>query len=90
MVKRGDNFFEQHVEKIVLCIAAVLSLWLLIMRVAISPTHVKFDNKSRGAGKIDNYILERYAKRLEQELNTTAPPKSPYKELIAKGWESYT
>jgi len=84
MVKKGDNFFEQHVEKMVLGIAVVLSLWLLITRVAISPTRVKFDNKNVGAGKIDNYILERYGKRLEQELNVGASAKDPYEEQFGK------
>jgi len=84
MVKKGDNFFEQHVEKIVLVVAVVLSLWLLIMRVAISPSYVKFDNTKYSAGKIDSYILERYARRLEQELGMKPRPKSPYKERFSK------
>ncbi len=47
MSKKDSNFFEEHVEKIVLVVVGLGCLWLFITRVLLSPIHVEYDNKKR-------------------------------------------
>ncbi|MHC4417611.1 MAG: hypothetical protein ACYSU6_03380 [Planctomycetota bacterium] len=81
MVKKGGNFFEQHVEKIVLAVVGLVCLWLLITRVLISPTYVRYDDEKLGAGGIDGHILKE-AELLEDRLNRKAKPKEPYARRV--------
>ena len=70
MVKKGDNFLEKHVEKIVLGIVGIVCLWLLVTRVLLSPNKVLYDGQKLAPGEIDNRILSRQAESLKRELNS--------------------
>ena len=78
MNKKRSNFFEEHVEKIVLAIAGLLSLWFFTTRVLFSPVGFEYDNKKFGPDEIDSYI-EGQTSVLETQLNRKAEPKEqPY------------
>lgn len=80
MIKKGGNFLEEHVEKIVLACVGAVCVWLLITRVIISPNYVAFDKEKFGPGDVDNYILNsREAKDLRNKLNNKPKPKEKYK-----------
>lgn len=79
MIKKGGNFFEEHIEKIVLAIVGLVCLWLLITRVLISPNYVKYDNSKYGCGDIDIYISKQ-VQELEDKLNRKPDPPQPYKQ----------
>jgi hypothetical protein len=84
--KRG-NFFEEHIEKMVFAIIGIVSLWLLITRVLISPNYVEFDNKKFSPGKIDTYIVneaESLKYKLEQLPEPKLAPKSRISDFLAK------
>ncbi|UCC22433.1 MAG: hypothetical protein JSW23_11760 [Planctomycetota bacterium] len=81
MVKKGSNFFEEHVEKIVLAVFGLVCIWLFISYVLFSPTHVEYDGKKFSSGDIDNYIVER-TKVLEDKLSRKPQTKQPYKPQV--------
>ena len=78
MRKKGTNFFEEHVEKIVLAGVVLVCIWFLITHVLIGPNYIKYDNKKFGPGEIDSYISKQ-AEVLEEKLNRKPEPKQPYK-----------
>ena len=78
MIKKGSNFFEEHVEKMVLILVVLICFWLLLVRVFLSPNVVEYDKKKMGTAKIDDYILKD-AQKLEIKLKEKAVPKPPYK-----------
>jgi hypothetical protein len=82
MSKKSSNFFEEHVEKIVLAIAGLVCLWLFITRVLFSPDYIKYDNNKFAPGAIDNYIISKQAEVLENKLNRKPEPKQPYKPRV--------
>ena len=53
MRKKGGNFFEEHVEKMVLVLIGLVCMWLLITRVLISPNKVEYGGEKLGPGEID-------------------------------------
>lgn len=77
MSKKSENSLEEHIEKIVLALIGLVCIWLLITRVLISPTDVKYDNKKFSPGDIDIHI-SRQAEILEEKLNHKPEPKQPY------------
>ena len=77
MSKKGVNFFEEHVEKLVLGLVGLICVWLFIVRVVISPNYVEYENRTIGPGKIDNRISEQ-AGDLEAKLNRRPEPGKPY------------
>jgi len=81
MREKGTNFFEEHIEKIVLVGVVLVCIWFLITRVLISPNYIKYDNKKIGSGEIDNYISKQ-AEVLEEKLNRKPEPKQPYKPRV--------
>jgi hypothetical protein len=81
MVKKGGNFLEEHVEKIVLAVVGLVCIWLFITYVLMSPNYVPYDNKKFSAGGIDNYISEQ-AEVLEDKLNRKSQLKQPYKPRL--------
>ena len=84
MIKKSGNFFEEHVEKIVLAIVGVACMWFLVMRVIISPNYVSFDNEKFSPGAIDNHILKEHALALKSNLNDKAKLKEPYKSQVSQ------
>ena len=77
MVKKGGNFFEEHIEKIVLAIVGLVCIWLLVTRVLISPNVVSYDNAKFGCGDIDIYISKQAA-LLKDKLSRKPKPKPEY------------
>jgi len=81
MIEKGGNFFEQHIEKMVLAIVGVVCLWLLVTRVLISPNKVLYNGKKFAASEIDNHISEQ-AKNLEFRLKHKPKAREPYKSRV--------
>jgi hypothetical protein len=77
MINKGGVFFEKHAEKVVLVIFGLLSIWLLITRIAMSPYRVEYGNKKYGPGKIDAEISKE-AELLRKILNNKPDEKEPY------------
>jgi len=82
MRKKGDNFFEEHIEQIVLAVVGLVCIWLFLTRVLFSPNAVVYEGAKFGPGEIDDHILaSRPAADLEEKLNDKPEPKS-YKPSI--------
>jgi hypothetical protein len=81
MSKKDSNFFEEHIEKIVLAVVGLGCLWLFITRVLFSPYYIEYDNDKFAPGAIDNRISEQAAV-LENKLNRKPEPKQPYKPRV--------
>ena len=82
MSEKGDNFFDEHIEKIVLAVVGLVCLWLLITRVLFSPNVVSYNGKKFSPGGIDNYILSNQAERLANKLSQAPEPLEPYKPRV--------
>lgn len=89
MSKKSGNFFERHIEKIVLAIVGVICIWLLITRVLISSSSVKLGSDKVGPGEIDVRIsaqANRLREKLQEPPTAVEPPEAQvdrYKELVA-------
>jgi len=81
MRKRGGNFFEEHIEKIVLAIVGLVCMWLLITRVVISPNKVLYAGEKLGPGKIDIRISDE-ADFLKLKLDSKPEPLPPYTQRV--------
>jgi hypothetical protein len=81
MSKKDSNFFEKHVEKIVLAIVGLVCLWLFITRVLFSSVYVKYDNSKFDPRTIDSHIREQ-AVVLENKINRPAQPQPPYQPRV--------
>lgn len=81
MSKKDSNFFEEHIEKIVLAVVGLGCLWLFITRVLFSPYYVEYDGKKFAPGDIDNRIKEQVA-ALESKVNRKPEPKQPYQPRV--------
>ncbi|MHC4115607.1 MAG: hypothetical protein ACYSSL_09875 [Planctomycetota bacterium] len=77
MINKGGIFFEKHAEKVVLVILGLLSIWLFITRVAMSPYSVEYGNKKYSPGKIDAEI-SKDAELLQKILTKKPDEKEPY------------
>jgi hypothetical protein len=82
MSKKDSNFFEEHVEKIVLAVAVVGCIVLSYFFVINSPDTVNYDGQRIGPGDIDNYILNKQVAALESKLNRKPEPKQPYQPRV--------
>jgi hypothetical protein len=77
MSKKGDNFFEEHIEKIVLVVVGLVCIWLFLTRVLFSPNVVIYDNKKFSPGAIDEYILtSKDAADLKEKLSSKPTSRS--------------
>ncbi len=81
MSKKDSNFFEEHVEKIVLGTVGVVCLWFLITRVIISPNVVEYENKKLSASRVDAQ-LEQQAELLENKISQKPKEAEAYKAQI--------
>ncbi len=81
MRKRGGNFFEEHIEKIVLAVVGLVCMWLLITRVVISPNKVLYAGEKLGPGKIDIRISDE-AEFLKLKLDSKPEPLPPYTQRV--------
>ena len=82
MRKKGGNFFEEHIEKIVLFLVGLLCIWLLITRVIISPNKVVlYAGVTLGPGQLDLRISQE-AELLKLKLDSKPEPLPPYKRRV--------
>jgi len=81
MSKKDSNFFEEHIEKIVLAVVGLGCLWLFITRVLISPNYIEYDNEKVDPRTIDNHISKQVA-ALENKINRRPEPKPPYQPRV--------
>ncbi len=81
MSKKAGNFFEQHIEKIILAVIGLVCIWLLVTRVVISPNSVEYEGKKFSAGGIDVYVVKQ-ADLLESKVNREPEVKPPYKSRL--------
>jgi len=82
MRKKGGNFLEEHVEKIVLVLVGIVFIWLLITRVVISPNKVVlYADEKLGPGEIDRRISQE-AELLKSKLDGKPEPLPPYEQRI--------
>ncbi len=81
MRKKGGNFLEEHIEKIVLVIVGLACMWLLITRVVISPNKVLYAGEKLGPGKIDIRISDE-AEFLKLKLDSKPEPLPPYIQRV--------
>jgi hypothetical protein len=77
-IKGLISFFEDNVEKIVLGMAIILSVWLLLQWVIISPNHIEYQGKTFMPGSIDKFIYENEALSLNNKLSRPPEPASVY------------
>ncbi len=83
MSKKDSNFFEEHVEKIVLALVVIVCIVLSYLFVVKSPCTVNYDGQKIGPGDIDNYILNEQAEVLESRLDRSPEqPEQPYKTRV--------
>ena len=74
MNKKKGNFFEQHVDKLVIGIIVILGLGLLWMFVLSNPYIVSIGGRELGPGEVDDEI-NRLAQSLDEKLNEDYVPK---------------
>ena len=76
MSKKGDNFFEEHIEKIILAVVGLVCIWLFLTRVLFSPNYVEYEGGRFSPGGIDDRILtSKQAAELEEKLSSKPEPK---------------
>jgi len=77
MSKKGNNFFEEHIEKIVLAVVGLVCVWLFLTRVLFSPNVVIYENEKFSPGKIDDYIsTSKQVADLKEKLSSKPESKS--------------
>jgi hypothetical protein len=81
MSKKDSNFFEKHIEKIVLAIVGLGCLWLFIARVLFSPDYIEYDGQKVDPRTIDN-LISKQAEALENKYNRKPEPKPPYQPKV--------
>jgi len=75
MSKKGDNLFERYIDKVVLGVSGLFSLWLLWIFVLGNPYAAEYDGRKLGAGEIDKYIEQQEVQQLLSKLEETPKPK---------------
>lgn len=81
MSKKDVNFFEKHVEKIVLGLVGIVCIWFFFTRFLFSPHYVRYDNIKFGSSEIDSYIGKQ-AEELEDRLARSPVPKQTYQSRL--------
>ncbi|MHC4193432.1 MAG: hypothetical protein ACYSP9_04565, partial [Planctomycetota bacterium] len=76
MSKKRDNLFERHIDKAVLGVVGLLSLWLLWVFILGNPYAVEYDSVKLGPGEIDNHIKNQEVQQLLSKLDDAPKPKS--------------
>lgn len=72
MAKGAFNFFELHVEKIVLGVVGAYLLAMVWLYLISSPNRVEFDGRMVGPGELDSAILSQ-AEQLDQRIRNLKP-----------------
>jgi len=77
MIKKGNNLFEEHIEKIVFAIVGLACVILFFTRVLFSPNYVEYEGGKFSPGGIDDYIsTSKDAADLKEKLSNEPEPKS--------------
>jgi len=71
------RFLEDHVEKIVLVLVGIISLFLLFVFVVRSPNSVEIDGQQLSPSQIDEYVFEQ-AQDLKREIGSPDSKAEPY------------
>ncbi|MHC4617987.1 MAG: hypothetical protein ACYTEQ_09560 [Planctomycetota bacterium] len=80
---KGGNFFEEHVEKMVLAVVGFACVCLLIFRVFISPNKVSYGSREYSPSSIDNHIGDQ-AEALEEKLRNLLSESRDYKPRLGE------
>ncbi len=71
------RFLEDHVEKIILVLVGIISLFLLFVFVVRSPNRVEIDGQELSPSEIDEYVFEQ-AQDLKREIGAPDNKAEPY------------
>lgn len=92
MARQNLNLIEQHVEKLVVAIAAALFVFIIVTYVASSPNTIPLNGQPVGPGRIDEGVRLSAEKAVRDAVNWKAPdategiPEYPQRlEALAKG-----
>lgn len=75
MSKKRDNLFELYIDKVVLGVAGLFSLWLLWVFVLGSPYAIEYDGRKLSPSQIDKYIEKQGIEQLLSKLEEAPKPK---------------
>lgn len=78
---KASNFFEEHIEKVVLGVVGLVCIWLLLTRVLFSPNVVAYDQKEFTPSEIDPYIKAQ-TDAIKLKLEQPAKAESPYEPRV--------
>ncbi|MBN2456696.1 MAG: hypothetical protein JXB29_09215 [Sedimentisphaerales bacterium] len=78
MAEKKSNFFEEHIEKLVLAAVGLVCIWLLFTRVVINPNRVSYQGQTFNSGEIDIY-LNKKTELLAEMLDRKAEVREPYR-----------
>ena len=81
MRKKGSNFFEEHVEKMILAVVGLVCLWLFVTHVVISPNRIEYSGRKLGPGELD-LSISREAELLKNKLDSSPELLPPYKRRV--------
>lgn len=81
MFKRFSDFFVGHIEIIISGLICLVCLWVLLMRVIISPNTVVYDNKRFSPSEIDNHIKKETV-NLQMNFQAPARPREDYSKQL--------
>ncbi len=81
MLSKIREFFELHIEKMVLAVVGLVCL--VILFIYISPNKVEYDGEKLSPGRIDVEI-NKEAELLKQKLNKPAKPPEPYEPCLPR------
>ncbi len=83
MAKKRGNFIEEHIEKVVLLIAVLLSAFIFFKYILLNPNEISYNGREFRPGQIDIYIGES-ADKLKIRLNGEPVSREDYKSQSEK------
>jgi len=81
LLAQVGEFFEAHVEKIVLGLVGLLGLYLLLTQVILGPNRVRYGNRYYSPGSIDDQI-RRQAEDVAAGLDRDPSPPADYRSPL--------
>ena len=86
MIKKSDNFVEEHVGKLVFAVIGILSLWLLWTFVFSAPYSVEYNHQKCDPSEIDSAVKQSanvLAEKLSRDPESKPPPDDKTAEFAA-------
>ena len=83
LLAQVGHFFEAHVEKMVLGLAALVCLYLLVTQVILGPDRVSYQGQSYSPGTIDDHV-RRKANDVAAAFEREPTPKPPYRSRLTE------